>query len=236
MFETTLDFKVGNETCKTWSKVIGDLKSGIRSLVTLHGGPRMSQIYTISHTSIYPDTTYGIPVIFYDQLGIVAPSRLPEGQRSGQSPGVEDDFYLLGHSWGGTHAADYTFTRHAKQVPEDFQDILREHEKEGTTLSKEYQDGAQVLYNRRTCKVIPLPEELVASFKMMEDHLREGPQGFFVAPFIGRIPKVKWIKFAKSHRPFWEGGEYYFKMIGDFLLARAAPCSIASMLIWYRWI
>ncbi|KAF8837469.1 proline-specific peptidase [Paxillus ammoniavirescens] len=299
MLETTgtLDFKVGNETYKTWYKVIGDLNSGIRPLVTLHGGPGVSHICMISHTSVY--TTYGIPVIFYDQLGIGASTHLPEKPKEFWTVelfmdeldnvldklGVGGDFDLLGHSWGGMLAADYASTRHPKglrrliianappsealwdqsmhhwlsKFPQDFQDMLRKHEREGTTSSKEYQDGVQVFHDRHTCQVIPWPEELVACFKTIEDDptvyttmigtsefntngtlktwstidrlhsitcptlvangAEEGAQDFVVAPFIERIPKVKWVKFAKSHCPFWEDREYYFKTIGDFLLA-----------------
>ncbi|KAH0831335.1 hypothetical protein J3R83DRAFT_13986 [Lanmaoa asiatica] len=47
----------------------------------------------------------------------------------------------------------------------------------------------------------------------------EGAQDFVIAPFLERIPKVKWVKFAKSHCPFVEDKEYYFETIGKFLLA-----------------
>ncbi|KAF9232921.1 proline-specific peptidase [Melanogaster broomeanus] len=176
MLETTgtLDFQVGNETYQTWYKVVGDLKSGIRPLVTLHGGPGMSHVYMISHTEIY--TTHGIPVVFYDQLGIGASTHLPakpaefwtvalfmdELDNLLAKLGIAGDFDLLGHSWGGMLAADYASTRHPRG-------LRRLHEREGTTASQEYQDGLQVFYNKHTCQVIPWPEELVASFKTMED-------------------------------------------------------------------
>lgn len=47
----------------------------------------------------------------------------------------------------------------------------------------------------------------------------EGAQDFVIAPFLERIPKVKWVKFAKSHCPFFEDKEYYFRTVGGFLLA-----------------
>ncbi|KAF9225061.1 proline-specific peptidase [Gyrodon lividus] len=299
MLETTaiLDFKVGDETYKTWYKVVGDLKSGTRPLVTLHGGPGISHVYMISHTEIYAN--YGIPVIFYDQIGIGESTHLPDKPKEFWTVelfmdeldnllaklGIETDFDLLGHSWGGMLAADYASTRHPKglrrliianappsealweqsiqhwlgKFPQNFQDMLRKHEREGTTSSKEYQDGVQVFYNKHSCQIIPWPEEFVAAVKTMEDDptvstimsgtskfstngtlktwsvidrlhtitcptlvangAEEGAQDFVVAPFIERIPKVKWVKFAKSHAPFWEDKEYYFKTVGDFLLA-----------------
>ena len=47
----------------------------------------------------------------------------------------------------------------------------------------------------------------------------EGAQDFVIAPFLERIPKVKWVKFVKSHGPFFEDKENYFQAIGNFLLA-----------------
>ncbi|KAG8216355.1 proline-specific peptidase [Butyriboletus roseoflavus] len=299
MVETigTIDFKVGDETYKTWYKVVGDLKPGVTPLVLLHGGPGMSHHYLISHTEIY--TTHGIPVIFYDQIGIGASTHLPHRPKEFWTVelfmdeldnllaklGIESKFDLLGQSWGGMLAADYVSTRHPNglrrliianappsealweesmlqhlsKFPQDFQDLVRKHEREGTTSSKEYQDALQVFYSKHTCQVVPWPEELVLSFKAMEEDptvyttmlgtsefnstgtlkswsvidrlhtiicptlvvngTEEGAKDFVIAPFLERIPKVKWIKFAKSHCPFFEDKEYYFKAIGKFLSA-----------------
>jgi len=46
----------------------------------------------------------------------------------------------------------------------------------------------------------------------------EGAQDFVVEPFIEKIPKVKWVKFKKTHIPFYEDKEYYFETIGAFLM------------------
>jgi hypothetical protein len=45
----------------------------------------------------------------------------------------------------------------------------------------------------------------------------EGAQDYVIAPFIEKLPKVKWVRFAKSHIAFFEDRDYYFKAIGDFL-------------------
>ncbi|KAG1851018.1 hypothetical protein C8R48DRAFT_727003, partial [Suillus tomentosus] len=77
----------------------------------------MSHIYMISHTEIY--SLYDIPVIFYDQLGIGKSTHLRDKPAECWTPelfmdeldnllvqlGVESDFDLLGHSWGGMLAA-----------------------------------------------------------------------------------------------------------------------------------
>lgn len=128
MAETTgtVNFNVGDETYKTWYKVVGDLKSGITPLVVLHGGPGMSHHYLLSHTEIH--TTHDIPVIFYDQLGIGASTHLPHKPKAFWTVELFMDeldnlltkleiagrFDLLGQSWGGMLAADYVATRHPK--------------------------------------------------------------------------------------------------------------------------
>ncbi|KAH7883126.1 proline-specific peptidase [Phlebopus sp. FC_14] len=293
----TVDFKVGDETHQTWYKIVGDLQSGKRPLVTLHGGPGMSHVYMISHVKIY--AAHDIPVIFYDQIGIGQSTHLPDKPKEFWTVdvfmdeldnllvklGIQCDFDLLGHSWGGMLAADYASSRHPaglrrliianappsgalweesmhqylRRFPQDFQSMVQRHEREGTTSSKEYQDGLQVFYNKHTCQVVPWPEELSESFKSMEDDptvyttmigssefnvtgtlkqwttidrlhtilcptliangTEEGAADFVIAPFLEKIPRVKWVKFAKSHCPFYEDEEYYFKAIADFLLS-----------------
>ncbi|KAG1886536.1 proline-specific peptidase [Suillus subluteus] len=291
----TIDFKVGDETYQTWYNIVGDLKSGKRPLVTLHGGPGMSHIYMISHTEIY--SLYGIPVIFYDQLGIGKSTHLRDKPAEFWTPelfmdqldnllvqlGIESDFDLLGHSWGGMLAADYVAQRqppglhrlvisssppseqlweesmlgYLEAFPAEFKEMVLKHEREGTVSSTEYQAAIQVFMNKHTCQTIPWPEELIAAFASVEEdptvsnamlgpaqfHAtgslttwsvidrihriscptlvtngpEEGAQDYVIAPFIEKIPKVKWVRFAKSHIAFFEDRDYYFKAIGDFL-------------------
>jgi pimeloyl-ACP methyl ester carboxylesterase len=65
--EGTVDFEVGNDTFKTWYKVVGNLEGRTRRpLVALHGGPCLTHDYLIPLADL---ASSGIPVIFYDQLG-----------------------------------------------------------------------------------------------------------------------------------------------------------------------
>ncbi|KAH0836595.1 Alpha/Beta hydrolase protein [Lanmaoa asiatica] len=105
--------------CKTWYKVSGDLKSGIRPLVLLHGGPGCAHEYLEVVTQL--TTLYAIPVVLYDQLGNGRSTHLPEknGDTGFWTPnlfvdelhnllhhlGIHDDYDLLGHSWGGMLAS-----------------------------------------------------------------------------------------------------------------------------------
>ncbi|KAH7911485.1 proline-specific peptidase [Hygrophoropsis aurantiaca] len=292
-----IDFSYAGETYQTWYKVVGNLKSGIRPLVTLHGGPGMSHVYMISHTELF--VKHGIPVVFYDQLGIGASTHLPnkspdfwtvglfmdELDNVLDNLGIAGDFDLLGHSWGGMLAADYASSRHPPGLhrlvissappsislweqsmhqllegfPEDFREMLHKHERQGTTSDKEYQDGMQVFYARHTCTTKPWPQELIDSFATMEEDptvyqtmigpsefytigtlrtwttvdrlhtinrptlltngVAEGAQDFCVMPFFEKIPRIKWVKFAESHIPFFEDKERYFQVLVDFLTA-----------------
>jgi len=67
--EGEADFNVpaAGKTCKTWYKTFGDLSSGTRPLVGLHGGPGTAHNYLLSLEDLA--SKHGIPVVLYDQLG-----------------------------------------------------------------------------------------------------------------------------------------------------------------------
>ena len=101
--------------CKTWYKVSGDLKSGVRPLVLLHGGPGGTHEYLEIVAQL--TTLHAIPIVLYDQLGNGRSTHLPE--KAGDTDfwttnlfvdelhnlldhlDIHDDYNLLGHSWGG---------------------------------------------------------------------------------------------------------------------------------------
>ena len=68
-YEGEVDFQPHKDgpTYQTWYKVYGDLNSGRSPLVILHGGPGACHDYLLPFTDL--STHYGIPVVFYDQLG-----------------------------------------------------------------------------------------------------------------------------------------------------------------------
>jgi len=106
---------------ETWYKVVGDLNSGV-PLVVLHGGPGFPHFYMLSLVDLA--TSYGIPVVFYDQLGVGNSTYLPDKSPSFWTPELFidelenllrhlhiDEFDILGHSWGGMLAAQFAATR-----------------------------------------------------------------------------------------------------------------------------
>ena len=84
VLEAELDFDVpaAGRSCKTWYTVFGDLKSGVRPLLCLQGGPGLPHNYLrpIRHIA----TSHGIPVIMYDQLGSGKSTHLPGKTGDGQ--------------------------------------------------------------------------------------------------------------------------------------------------------
>ena len=121
MAETTgtVDFIVGDETFKTWYKVLGDLKSSVRPLVLLHGGPGIPHIGLIRHDELY--RSFSIPVVWYDQIGCGQSTHLAhkpqefwtfelfmdELENLLNHLGIAGSFDVLGHSWGGILAAQW---------------------------------------------------------------------------------------------------------------------------------
>lgn len=109
--------------------------------------------------------------------------------------GVSSNFDLLGHSWGGMLALAYAANRKPQglgrivlasapaslelwevgtnslldALPGGLGDILRKHEREGTTDDDEYQQGMLVFYKKHGCKVDPWPKEVLESVASTEE-------------------------------------------------------------------
>ena len=146
----------------------------------------------------------------YDQLGCGKSTRLPEKMGDGafwtvdlflaeldnllQHLGIQDDYDLLGQSWGGMLAACHAI-RQPKglhqlviadspasmllwvqaadklraDLPPEIQKILLKHEADGTTDSQEYEDAMEVFYDRHVCRVQPKPAELTEAFELLKE-------------------------------------------------------------------
>ncbi len=108
-----------------WTKRVGNNRA--IKLLTLHGGPGATHEYFEAFDSYLP--AEGIEYYYYDQLGSAYsdqpddPSLLDtarfveEVEQVRQSLGLtRDNFYLLGHSWGGLLAIEYAlkYQQHLK--------------------------------------------------------------------------------------------------------------------------
>ncbi|VDC07916.1 unnamed protein product [Peniophora sp. CBMAI 1063] len=119
-----IDFKTGDDILQTWFTVVGNLHSGRRPLVLLHGGPGIPSAYMRPHLDWAQSS--GVPVVLYDQVGCGKSTHL-QGKEAAfftvelymdelenvlAHLGITDAFDLLGHSWGGMLASDWVTTRH----------------------------------------------------------------------------------------------------------------------------
>ena len=113
--------------CFTYYKTIGDLSNGSPRVIVLHGGPGVGHEYLLPFTSLWH--SYGLPLIFYDQIGCGASTHLPQtaGDESFWREGLflsELDnlidhlhlrdgagFHILGQSWGGMFGANFAASR-----------------------------------------------------------------------------------------------------------------------------
>lgn len=114
--EADFDYPSAGKSCKTWYKMITP-KSPSPSrtpLICIHGGPGMTHHYLTPHANL--TEMYGIPVIFYDQIGCGFSTHLPE-KAMDQTFWTEDlfitelenliahlkleEYDVLGSSWGG---------------------------------------------------------------------------------------------------------------------------------------
>lgn len=199
-----IDFIVPStgQTTKTWYKVYGDLASRKhRPLVVLHGGPGVVHDYMLSLSDLW--TKHEIPVIFYDQIGGGMSTHLPEKNGDGgfwtvklfidelnnllKHFKIEEDFDLLGNSWGAMLAAEFATTKpnglknlvlasgpasmglfmaslkeKLAKLPQEIQDTLKKHEDAGTTDDEEYKKAMIPFLLEYVCRVKPPPAEFMA--------------------------------------------------------------------------
>ncbi|KAI4277547.1 MAG: hypothetical protein L6R38_005426 [Xanthoria sp. 2 TBL-2021] len=232
---------------KTWYEIHGSLSippgPPRRPLVVLHGGPGIPHDYLLPLVDLA--NTYSAPVIFYDQVGCGRSTHLPEKKSHDDfwTPelflseldnllkhlGVQDDYDILGQSWGGMlgalHAigqptglnrlivanspADMgSWVAAADQLrlglPEDVQETLTRCEREGKTNSEEYEKAIMVYYERHLCRVKPLPAELEASFAWLKQDdtvylTMNGPSEFYVSGTLKTFDIRKDLHKIKVH-------------------------------------
>jgi L-proline amide hydrolase len=140
----------------------------------------------------------------YDQLGCGHSTHLPEKNGDGDfwtvdlflseldnllsHLGIQNDYDLLGQSWGGMLGASHAIRQPKglnklviadspasmalwveaaeklrQQLPPDVQAILKKHEDDGTTDSEEYEKAMEVFYDKHVCRTKPTPKEFLAS-------------------------------------------------------------------------
>jgi len=208
---------------ETWYELWGDLSSKKTPLICLHGGPGVPHNYQLPICLIYED--YGIPVVMYDQIGCGRSTRFPEkkGDTDFWTPelfmaeldnlkshlGIKE-FDLLGQSWGGMLASQYTTTqpkgirklivsnspsdmkvwvetanRLRQDLPKDVRETLDRCEKEDRTDTEEYEKAVTYFYSLHVCRLEPWPQEINDAFEYLKSdntvyETMNGPSEFYV--------------------------------------------------------
>jgi proline iminopeptidase len=161
--ESLIEVSTPSGSFNVWTKRTGNNPDV--ALLLLHGGPGATHEYFMAADSFLPAA--GVEFYYYDQLGSGnsdAPSDarlwtidrfVDEVEQVRRALGLgPDNFFLLGHSWGGVLAIEYALAH---------QDQLK-----GLVISNMMSDGAA--YNRYAEEVLmpPMDQVALAEIKAME--------------------------------------------------------------------
>ncbi|KAF8449102.1 proline-specific peptidase [Boletus edulis BED1] len=181
------DVPAAGKPCKTWYKVSGDLKSGIRPLVVLHGGPGCAHEYLEIVAQL--TTLYAIPVVLYDQIGNGRSTHLPE--KNGDTDfwtvslfvdelhnlldhlGIHDDFNLLGQSWGGMLGAVFATQRPKglhKLVIADSPASMKLWMEAAALLRRQLPQGVQDMLNKHEAEETTTHEDYLKATQVFYEH------------------------------------------------------------------
>ncbi|KAJ7140385.1 proline-specific peptidase [Mycena filopes] len=183
--------------CKTWYKIFGELHGGpgvnhaylsiLSDLTEAHAIPLVLYDQIGSGNSTHLPEKLGDGVFWTEQLF------LEELENLLSALGIRDDYDLFGHSWGGMFGSRHAATRphglkhlvlastpasmdlwmEAQNVlrtklPRKIQDVLDQHEKQGTTDSKEYGEAVGAFYARHLCRLNPVPTAIMEGFECIQ--------------------------------------------------------------------
>ncbi len=219
---------VGN--FKVWTKRFGN--NPTIKVLLLHGGPGGTHEFFESFESFFPQQ--GFEFYEYDQLGSffsdkpkdsslwTAPRFVEEVEQVRKALGMnKDNFYLLGHSWGGILAMEYAlkyqdnlkgliisnmmascpaYGKYAqdvlsKQMDPKVLDTIRMLEAKGDFANPKYM---QLLlpnfYNQHLCRLNPWPEALERAFPHINNEIytmMQGPSEFGVSGRLANWDRSK---------------------------------------------
>jgi len=179
---------------KVWTKTIGN--HPYKRLLLLHGGPGCTHEYFESFESFLPQEN--IEIIYYDQLGSLYSDQpkdtslwvterfVDELEQVRKALGLhKDNFYLLGHSWGGILAMEYALT---------YQDNIK-----GLIVSNMMASGPaydkyaqEVLSKQMDPEILKTIKYLEASGKTDDPRFMQLLREHYYSQHICRIPLSEW--------------------------------------------
>jgi proline-specific peptidase len=203
----------------TWYRIVGERdEPGMYPVLCLHGGPGCPHDYLEPLEAL---AATGRRMIFYDQLGVGNSDHPDDPSMWTVDLFLEEleiirkalqleHLHILGQSWGGMLAMEYSLkqppglvsliladspasmpqwiaetNRLRNDLPPEVQETLQVHEKAGTTDDPAYQEAMFVFYRRHVCRLDPFPECMNRAFeKMMQSPqvymTMVGPSEFFI--------------------------------------------------------
>jgi len=231
-----------------WTKQIG---SGKTKVLLLHGGPGADHRYFECFEDFLP--LNGIEFYYYDQLDstnsdkpddpklwtIARYTEEVEAVRQGLNL---EQFYLLGHSWGGVLAIEYalryqqhlkglvisnmaassdSFLKHVSgiraQLPPSVREEMDSYEKSGTTSAPAYQQLlVDRVYKVFICRLHPWPDPLQRSLEGWNQHVYNTIQGRNEFEVTGNMKGWdRWADLPKIQVPTLTMGARYDEMDPD---------------------
>lgn len=177
-----------------WTKRVGN-NPRIKVLL-LHGGPAATHEYFEAFDSYFPGA--GIEYYYYDQLGSAysdqpddpelwnIPRFVDEVEQVRKALGLnKDNFYLLGHSWGGILAIEYAlkYQQHLKGL------IISDMMASIPAYNKYARDVLMPSMNQKALAEI---QQLEAAGKYDDPHYMELLMQYFYHYHILRMPPDQW--------------------------------------------
>ena len=186
--EGTVPFRDG-ETWYAVSEPATPVPGSRLPLVVLHGGPGMSHDYLRALPDLFDDRH----VVLYDQFGTGNSSHRPDWDAKEWTPDLfveqlqgliahlgyaeTGGFHLLGHSWGGMLAQEYTFTRPADQASLILSDTSASAAAIAESITalqapiaaEEPDEQAQrnLFFMRHFCRLDPTPDDIVRALELV---------------------------------------------------------------------
>jgi proline iminopeptidase len=181
-------------TFRVWTKRVGN-NPKVKVLL-LHGGPAAGHEYLEAFDSYFPKA--GMEYYYYDQLGSFfsdqpnepslweVPRFVDEVEQVRQALGLtKDNFYLLGHSWGGILAIEYALAH-----PENLKGLVISNMMSSIPAYNEY--ARKVLMPAMDQKVLAEVKQLEAAKKYDDPRYMELLIPGFYTQHLLRMPADQW--------------------------------------------
>ncbi|KAI1345945.1 Alpha/Beta hydrolase protein [Xylaria sp. FL0043] len=217
--KVSIDVPEAGKPCNTWYRIVGDLNEAVKPpVIALHGGPGSGHDSMVALTKLYEK--WGIPVIFYDQIGCGRSTHLREKMGDEQFWTFdlfireldniidhlnlrEKGFHLIGQSFGGMLAGAY-----AARQPVGLKKMVLSSSPASMPLYKES-------CKRRLAELPPQVRELLESTEV--DHSSQefkDAADVFMKTFVCRLDPIP-EPVQRAWRNLKEDPSAYSTMQGD---------------------